>query len=149
MSLAFKHLISLENTDSKMLARSIKTISFKVSSRYLSHSSLIANFLNMSSTSTSTSYLSCFILYTHLQVASPICYICFHPPTLLFVGKPLGFPGDLDLHSPQTGGSPGTWKSGPEPTEEVPGDLTRLEIPNGGSFPLEEMGSIENWRHVC
>ena len=54
-----------------------------------------------------------------------------HPP---FCWKPWGGwrPGSP---STPTGGGPGTWKSGPEPTEEVPGDLSGLEIPNGGSFP--------------
>ena len=82
-----------------MLARSIKTISFKVSSRYLSHSSLIANFLNRS-INININIIPILFYLTHLQVASPICYICFHPPTLLFVGNP-GVSGDRDLHPPQ------------------------------------------------
>ena len=45
------------------------------------------------------------------------------PPTLLFCWGTLGVAGDRDLQPPHPG-SPGTWKSGPEPTEEVPGDLT-------------------------
>ena len=126
MSLAFKHLISLENTDSKMLARSIKTISFKVSSRYLSHSSMITNFLNMSSTSTSTSTSTPILFYlTHLEGGFPYMLHMFstHPPCLCL--ETLGWLETGTSH-PSTGGvlvlgSPGlsplkryqvTWRRG-------------------------------------
>lgn len=89
----------LPRENSKMLARSIKTISFKVSSRYLSHSSLIANFLNMSSISTINIIPILFYL-THLRGGFPYMLHMFPPTHPACVGKPLGVAGDRDLQPP-------------------------------------------------